>query len=279
MLDQLVESKSSAKENKKRGGYLLTTFVLVVGLLSSAVLWSLFAKDLGTGREEFELSTLVAPPPIPANAPAPVRKELKHEQSQNMKSEIISRQTNMLRIDESQPAPDKISVVPNTRKSRPNGFFLVRDGTEIGFQNSSANETGRATKGNIVGISNNQAVQIETTEKTIPPPPSPIKKPIVEASEKRKSPISSGVINGQATFLPKPPYPPTAKAVNASGNVNVQVTIDETGRVISAKAIDGHLLLRAAAEKAAWSAKFNPTLLNNQPVKVTGVIVYKFSSQ
>ncbi len=278
MLDQLVESKSNVKENKKRGGYLLTTFVLVVGLCFSAVLWSLFAKDLGIGGEEFVLSTLVAPLPMPANAPEPVQKELKREQSKNTKSEIITRRYNMLRVDESQPAPDKISVTPNTQKSRPNGYFLVRDGTETEFQNFSSSDTGRATKGNIVGISNNQAAQMETIEKTIPPPP-PTKKPTVGTVEKRKTPVSGGVVNGQATSLPKPKYPPTAKAVNASGNVNVQVTIDETGNVISAKAIDGHLLLRPAAEKAAWSAKFNPTLLTGQPVKVTGVIVYKFATQ
>ncbi len=87
------------------------------------------------------------------------------------------------------------------------------------------------------------------------------------------------MINGQATSLPKPLYSPAAKAVHAAGNVNVQVTIDKTGRVIAAKALDGHILLRPTAEKAAWSAKFNPTLLSKQPVEVTGVIVYRFAMQ
>ncbi len=75
------------------------------------------------------------------------------------------------------------------------------------------------------------------------------------------------------------PYPPAAKAIRASGDVNVQVTIDEKGNVISANAVSGHALLRQAAENAARGAKFSPTLLSNQPVKVTGVIVYKFSAQ
>jgi len=56
----------------------------------------------------------------------------------------------------------------------------------------------------------------------------------------------------------------------------VQVTIDENGNVISASAVSGHPLLRQAAEQAARQAVFKPTLLSDQPVKVTGVIVYNF---
>jgi TonB family protein len=88
--------------------------------------------------------------------------------------------------------------------------------------------------------------------------------------------ISSGVLNGKATSLPKPPYPAAAKAVGASGAVNVQVVLDETGNVISAAAISGHPLLQQAAVQAAQQSKFNSTVLNGQAVKVTGVIVYNF---
>ena len=91
--------------------------------------------------------------------------------------------------------------------------------------------------------------------------------------------ISGGVVNGKATNLVKPPYPPAAKAVRAAGAVNVQVTIDEKGDVISANAVSGHPLLRAAAVQAARASKFNPTMLSGSPVKVTGVIVYNFTPE
>lgn len=71
-------------------------------------------------------------------------------------------------------------------------------------------------------------------------------------------------------------YPGEARAERASGAVNVQVTIDERGNVIEAKAVSGHQLLRAAAEEAARRAKFAPTMLSGQLVMVTGVIVYNF---
>ncbi|MDQ3323342.1 MAG: energy transducer TonB [Acidobacteriota bacterium] len=88
--------------------------------------------------------------------------------------------------------------------------------------------------------------------------------------------ISVGVVNGKAVNLTKPAYPAAARAVNAEGAVNVQVAIDENGDVVSASAVSGHPLLRAAAAQAARESKFAPTLLSGQPVKVTGVLVYNF---
>src|SRR6185437_11352369 len=49
----------------------------------------------------------------------------------------------------------------------------------------------------------------------------------------RPTTISGGVLNGKATYLPKPAYPPIARAAHVSGTVNVQVVIDESGKVIS----------------------------------------------
>jgi TonB family protein len=86
-----------------------------------------------------------------------------------------------------------------------------------------------------------------------------------------------GLVSLKATSLIKPPYPPIAKAVRASGAVRVQVTVDEGGNVISASAISGHPLLKAAAEQAARESKFSPTILAGQPVKATGIIVYNFT--
>jgi TonB family protein len=89
--------------------------------------------------------------------------------------------------------------------------------------------------------------------------------------------INGGVLNNKAVSLPLPPYPPIARAAHASGSVKVQVTIDEEGNVISAQAIAGHPLLQSAAVAAARNAKFSPTKLSGQPIKVQGVLVYNFA--
>jgi TonB family protein len=89
--------------------------------------------------------------------------------------------------------------------------------------------------------------------------------------------ITGGILNGKATNLVQPTYPAAARAVRASGDVRVQVTLDAKGTVISASALSGHPLLRAAAVQAARESTFSPTLLSGQPVSVTGIVVYKFA--
>ena len=90
-------------------------------------------------------------------------------------------------------------------------------------------------------------------------------------------PISGGILNGKAISLPAPAYPEMAKRARASGVVEVEVVIDITGKVISAKAVKGPQLLMTAAEQAARQARFTPTLLSGQPVRITGTINYSFT--
>jgi len=87
------------------------------------------------------------------------------------------------------------------------------------------------------------------------------------------------VLNGKAASLPLPEYPEIARRAHASGSVTVEITIDETGNVISAHAVSGHPLLQAAAVTAARQASFAPTRLNGEPVKVAGLLVYNFVAQ
>ena len=102
--------------------------------------------------------------------------------------------------------------------------------------------------------------------------------PPTEAGGKRP-PIAGGVLNGKAISLPRPEYPPDARAARVGGVVVVQVTIDEYGNVISARAISGNQLLHQVCVNAASQAKFSPTFLMGEAVKVTGVITYNFVAQ
>jgi TonB family protein len=88
-----------------------------------------------------------------------------------------------------------------------------------------------------------------------------------------RRPISGGVLNGKAITLPKPMYP---AGVEASGMVTVEVTIDEYGNVASARAVSGPPQLQPAAVDAARQARFSPTFLMGEAVKVRGVITYNF---
>lgn len=88
---------------------------------------------------------------------------------------------------------------------------------------------------------------------------------------------SGGVFQGSATRRVEPTYPPLAKAARVSGSVVVEVTVDEEGNVISARALSGHPLLKDAAVGAARGWRFKPTLLQGEPVKVIGTITFNFN--
>ncbi len=100
------------------------------------------------------------------------------------------------------------------------------------------------------------------------PPPAP--RPLLK-------PMSGGVLNGMALSLPPPSYPDAARRMRQAGMVQVEVVVDENGKVISARALSGPSTLRQVAVDAAYRARFSPTKLSGQPVKVTGQINYHFT--
>ncbi len=119
--------------------------------------------------------------------------------------------------------------------------------------------------GVIVDIPAN-STELERIRTALPPEPWP----------KTAGPIIGGVINGKAISLPAPKYPKEARKNHDSGQVVVRVVIDEQGTVVAATAVSGPDTLQPAAVGAARMARFTPTRLMGQPVKVTGVIIYNF---
>jgi len=266
MLDQLVESKNNSRENTRRSEFLLGVFVIVSTILLSAWTYSLFAKDYGMGGDDLELSTLVAPPP-PEEEPPPPKPEVKQE----VKPDVDVRKELIANIMQTPPKPpDQTSVTKNPIKEMRLDRLTMRGSTDSDTGAQVDPSMARTvTSGGTGGLSTGSGTETSGSEAAPPPPPPAAKK------EPPKT-ISGGVLNGKAVSLPKPPYPPAARAVRASGAVSVQVLIDESGRVVSASAASGHPLLQAAAVAAARQARFSPTLLSGQPVKVSGIITYNF---
>ena len=270
MFDRLIESNTAAVVKPRRSYFMVSS--IVVGILFlTAVVVSLYAQSIDLGVDEFDTATLLAP--VAAEAPVPPVPPAPSSQPQTAQADVPNRHSNMLRPDETPIDITGISTTPNTELSRPHGYFHVGEGIETnnfgcgGGTNGSGGSAPTGT-GSLMPL---KPVNEEDEAVTTPPP---VKK--VEAA--KPPPMKTeGVVNGKAKYLPPPPYPPAARAVGAEGNVDVQVTIDENGNVISSHAVSGHPLLRQAAEKAAWNAKFTTTYLSRVPVKVTGVIVYKFS--
>jgi protein TonB len=261
MFDNLVESSSHKQDISRKGSFIVVTAliygVLLVGFFVAGILW----YDAHLAEQELELTTLVAPVPVPQQQKEPEQKQeakpQKVEQNVDVRKELVAD------VAESRLPPKEISAkasdVPPVRR----GVTTV-----IGSSDSNASAPMPAGPGSGAVVA--APAKISIAEE--PPPPAATPTP-------RTAPISGGVLNGKAISLPKPAYPPIARAAHAAGTVVVQVLIDENGNVVSAKAVSGHPLLQAVAVSAARQARFSPTKLSGQPVKVTGVIQYNFVAQ
>ncbi|MDM7923178.1 MAG: TonB family protein, partial [Pyrinomonadaceae bacterium] len=94
----------------------------------------------------------------------------------------------------------------------------------------------------------------------------------------RPAVFDAGTINPMtAEKMSMPAYSASALKANIEGRVNVEVEIDETGKVVKAEAVSGHQMLRTSAEDAARKTKFKPFLWDGTPIKAKGVIVYNFT--
>lgn len=274
MLDQLVESKSTARENTRRSSFMLVTMVLMLSLLMGGWLYSLFAKDYGMGSSDLELSTLVAPVPVPEDEPPPPPKPENEPEKQvveKTETNVDVRKEMIQNIMESPAEPPKVNTAKTDALARRLGATTIIGDKPSNASGSPSGVTRSGSDNSGGGIATPKAPPPVTNNDDEPPPPPPKPKPAPPKT------ISGGVVNGKAVSLPAPPYPAAAKAVGAKGSVSVQVLIDENGNVVSASAVNGHPLLRSAAAGAARRAKFRPTQLSGQPVKVSGVITYVFN--
>jgi protein TonB len=276
MFDNLVESTSHAEDNARKGKFLMVTTGIYVLLLIAGTIASIYAYDAHLENQNLELTSLVAPIPVQKEPDPPKQEEApKIKVSEDREVPTVTE----LLTNRPEVAPKEITVVKHN--VAPPDVKNVRIGKE-----NTASAVNRPTFSGDEGGAGPSADEGRDAPppppppKPSPPPPTPEKpKPTPTPPPKPTAPISGGVLNGKAVSLPKPAYPAIAKAARAAGTVSVQVTIDEAGRVISARAVSGHPLLQAAAVQAANGARFSPTLLSGQPVKVTGVINYNFVAQ
>jgi len=261
MFDNLVESSSHKDDLTRKGSFIGITMAIYVVLIAVFFVAGIYLYDAHLSTLDLELTTLVAPVPVPQQEAQPEKpqeaKPQKVEQNVDVRRELVADVT-------------RTELVPKEVSAKASDVPPVRRGvtTVLGSSDSSAAAPMPAGPGS--GTVTTAPAKVDIGD--APPPPE------VKPTPPR-APISGGVLNGKAISLPKPGYPPIARAAHASGTVVVQVLIDENGNVVSAHAVSGHPLLQAAAVGAAKSARFSPTKLSGQPVKVTGVIQYNFVAQ
>lgn len=265
MFNNLIESSSHTHEFKRRGSFVLFTAATYFLLFVIAGVVSIYAYDARLEDPNTEIVVMLPPVDLAVPQPAaPVRNSTPSRGRDNNQN-IPVRQNPTASVNVPQAVPEKPSANPNPFLPIPDRGLWSRG--ERDFDPGQSVGSGPGREGASQAI-----VRTATVIEVEPPLPPPTPKPAPRV-------ISKGPITSQALSLPKPAYPPLAKQLKIQGAVSVQVLIDENGRVLSAKTISGSAMLAVAAQQAALGARFSPTTLGGQAMKVSGVITYNFVLQ
>ncbi|MEJ7578078.1 MAG: TonB family protein [Pyrinomonadaceae bacterium] len=272
MFRNLVESGSHRQDLQRKGRFFFATLSAYALCLAGAGVASVFAYDEHLENQNLELVTLFTPaaPEMPVEVQ---RENLRTTTASDSKDQIDIRTQAYNKLENTTQPPQHISTSRNTVPPVPSfERFKLGDTNLIVSTPGTPDATDSRSNNSLTANGNLK----------LPPPPQPpamnrtTQPPATQPAVRR---VSGRVLEGKATFKPAPVYPEAAKAARVEGAVTVQILVDETGRVVSVQAALGHPLLRQTAIQAALRARFTPTLLTGQPVKISGIITYNFVLQ
>jgi len=269
MFTNLIESESHGQEFKRRSSFFLVTVAAYVVILFAAGVASIYAYDARLEAQSTDLTILNWVPPVTTPAarpprethPQPIRRSAPSNAPVDRNVTVAERTNPTAGTNDPTRIPEHPGTVAAPDPPVTGAYRLSTrnvDPPSLGSNGSGNCATCNATA---------PLVRVEEN----PPVPLPVKaKPQL---------LTSTMLVSKAVSIPKPLYPPIARAIGAHGVVAVQILVDEQGKVISAQPVSGDPTLRPAAKQAAFQARFTPTVLNGQPVKIQGVITYNFVLQ
>jgi periplasmic protein TonB len=267
MFQNLIESQSRRKEFKRRSSFFLFTVAAYAVILFGAGIGSIYAYDAQLEAQASTMELLNWVPPVTPAPPKPiierpqtVRKSTPSNAPVDPTAHVQERTANQSSTNDPSKVPDFVGTkgiqVPKT--TDPNWVMSTRN-----VNPGIADPRGCAT--------------CDSTEQTVTITEKPPEPPVVKPPTTQR--VTSIVLSGKATSLPQPMYPSIAKQAHVQGPVSIQILVSEEGKVISAQVVSGNGMLITAAKEAAMRARFSPTMLNGQPVKIQGVITYNFVLQ
>ncbi len=264
MFDKLVVSAKEKSKGRTKKFFLMTTFIYSF-VLASALAVSVYAANtsLFERSEITHLVPILPPPLLPLKGTPRVQ--------QGPPSQVA------------QPNPYKVATLEQI--THPESNNLVRAGIKIPTV-GTIGDNGPGVIGDPNGVANgdpaSKGIGVPTGlphgEEMAPPPPL-IKKPEPPSQKEPENKVvrlASNILTGKAIARKTPDYPALAKQVHVEGSIVVEIVISPEGRVESARALNGHPLLTKPAIDAAYAWRFEPTILNGLPVRVTGVITFNF---
>jgi protein TonB len=244
MFDNLIECSPSGMKTKTG----LTVFISTVFQMLLLGIMILIPLIYTEALPKAMLTTfLVAPPPPPPPPPPPaapvqrvVRPMAKLMQSGKLQAPTsIPKQVTMIK-EEDTPPDMAVGVVGGVPGGIPGG----QSGGVLG-----------GIIGGVVGTN-------------LPPPPKATPARIRQGGNVQQAKLINMV---------RPVYPPLAKQARISGTVRLHAIIAKDGTVIQLEVVQGHPLLVQSALDAVRQWRYQPTLLNGEPVEVDTTVDVVFS--
>ncbi|MCP4676328.1 MAG: energy transducer TonB [Deltaproteobacteria bacterium] len=174
---------------------------------------------------------------------------------------------------------------PNTSKPEPKPAQAPSEPAKAVF-GVTADSVSNSGSGVAIRVGNTLAKEMEkkfTKPKEVtalpPAPKGPVAAPAPKPEKKKIKPVPVYELSKAPTFKKKiePKYPDKARRDGIEGTVQLEILIDENGRVRKVKVLKspGHGLERAAIA-AVSKSKFHPGVINGKAVPVKIKIPYRF---
>jgi protein TonB len=243
MFDDLVESSPVKKKTNKPWTIFLSTVAQVLLLIVLILIPLIYTEAL---PKTMLTTLLVAPPPPPpppppaAATPVKVVKPVARliQSGKLMAPRAIPKEVNIIKEQEMPPDVSAGTAIGGVPGGVPGG------------------QAGGVLSGIIGGVG-------------APPPPKP------EGPKRIR--VGGQVQQAKVINRVQPLYPPLAKQARISGTVRLQAVIAKDGTVQELQVLSGHPLLVAAALDAVRQWRYQPTLLNGEPVEVVTTIDVVFT--
>jgi TonB family protein len=89
--------------------------------------------------------------------------------------------------------------------------------------------------------------------------------------------VGSEAQAAKLVYQPKPEYPALAKSARVQGAVRLEVVVAKDGTVEKLRVLSGHPMLVEAAEAAVERWRYEPTVLNGNPIEVVTEVDVDFA--
>lgn len=242
MFDDLVESTVTPKRTNKPWTMALSMIVQVIILFVLILIPLIYTEAL---PRTMLTTLLVAPPPPPPPPPPPVA-------AQVVRVRPVERLMQAGKLVSPRAIPKDIKIIKE-EELPPDVMVGVTGGVPGGVPGGQAGGVIGGVIGGVVG--------------NVPPPPKVLQR------------IRQGG-NVQAARLinrVQPTYPPLARQARIQGTVRLHAIIAKDGTVQQLEVLSGHPLLVQSALDAVRQWRYQPTLLNGEPVEVDTTVDVIFS--